>query len=212
MTVAKISPTGKHVVITGGASGIGLEIGRCLAERGAASLSIFDISQSALTVASDSLKALSSHTQIHTYQVDVTKYSEVLAAVQSAQQRCGRLDIVFANAGIGPGGKFADKTSEFYEKLISVNYMGVVHTLKAALPTLAKQDSGHVMVTNSLAGYAGVTGLSAYCASKFAVRGLVETLRLEFMGTNVHFHMACPGFTDTSMMQHSRATTLSIQS
>lgn len=52
-------------------------------------------------------------------------------------------------------GKFADKTPEFCEKLISVNYMGVVHTLKAVLPILAMQDSGHIMVTNSLAGYAG---------------------------------------------------------
>lgn len=85
MTTSKFQPAGKHVVITGGASGIGLEVGRCLADRGAASLSIFDISQSALSAASDKLKALSSDTKIHTYQVDVTKYSEVSGCLQSAR-------------------------------------------------------------------------------------------------------------------------------
>lgn len=67
----------KHVVITGGANGIGLEVGRCLVEQGAASLTILDISQPALSAACADLKAFGSHTQIHTYRADVSNYNEV---------------------------------------------------------------------------------------------------------------------------------------
>ncbi|KAK9803526.1 hypothetical protein WJX73_004013 [Symbiochloris irregularis] len=195
MKAAQFQPSDKHVVITGGASGIGLEICRSLAARGVASIAILDISLEALAAGEASLKGAGPI--IRTFRADVTSEAE---AVQAAHKQAGRLDIVFANAGIGPLGFMKDKDPTFYKKLMDVNYLGVVHTFKAALPIMLKQRSGHLVATNSVSGYAGAPGLSAYSASKYATRGLVESLRLELIGTGVHLHTTAPNFTATPMM------------
>ncbi|CAL8465071.1 g4606 [Coccomyxa elongata] len=91
-----------------------------------------------------------------------------------------------------------------WEKVNRINYMGVVCTLKAALPGMVARRRGRVIVTNSSGGFMGAAGISAYCASKFAVRGLLDSLRLELINTGVPVHMACPGFVNTTMIRQAQ--------
>ncbi|KAK9790752.1 hypothetical protein WJX73_000681 [Symbiochloris irregularis] len=170
---------GAHTIVTGAASGIGLELCKRLLTRSVASISLVDICETGLQAAANGLTATGTKAIIRTYVADISKEQEVQLTIQAVHKEFGGLDVVFANAGIGPGGRFMDMPCEHFDHLMNVNYMGVVHTLKAALPICLKQQSGKLVVTNSLGGYHGILGAPACCASKFATRGLVESLRLE---------------------------------
>ncbi|KAK9824074.1 hypothetical protein WJX72_007538 [[Myrmecia] bisecta] len=131
---------------------------------------------------------------------DVSKYFEVKEAVAEAQQQHGPVDIVFANAGISPcTALFVEGDIKLWEDVNSVNYLGVVYTLKAVLPGMVQRSSGHAVITCSLAGVVGGAAHSAYAASKFALRGLSDSIRAELLGTGVSLHLACPGWTDTPL-------------
>jgi NAD(P)-dependent dehydrogenase (short-subunit alcohol dehydrogenase family) len=111
---------------------------------------------------------------------------------------------VFNNAGVALSSSVADASPEDDEWLLSINLDGVVHGVRAFLPLLLEQDSGAIVNTSSVFGLAGIPHQSAYCASKFAVRGFTESLRHELVGTGVRAITIHPGGVKTNIVRNGR--------
>ena len=185
---------GCRVVITGGASGIGLAIARQLADRGC-QVVLADIDASALTICADERDTF------YTFVCDVTQQDALEALADFSWATLGGVDLVFANAGVGlPLRPLLDHTEAHARWVMEVNYFGVWHTLKTFGPRLIEQGSQcHVVVTgseNSIAVPAPLLG--AYNASKHAVLGLTETFDREtpdFLGVS----LLCPALVATNI-------------
>ena len=121
------------------------------------------------------------------------------AAFASVRNQLGPIDLVFANAGVGKPTLLDPINIADVEDMVRVNLMGVVYTLSAALPEMLTRKSGHLVAVSSLAGYRGLPGESAYCASKAAVNVYLDGLRAHLRGTGVQVTTACPGFVKTPM-------------
>jgi NAD(P)-dependent dehydrogenase (short-subunit alcohol dehydrogenase family) len=196
---------GKTAFVTGGASGIGLGMVRAFLAEGmrVAVADIHDPPQGALD-ASDVLSV----------RVDVTDRESVAVGVRHAVDRFGAVDVVCANAGIGGGGgAVADPSFEGWERVMAVNLDGVVNTVKATVPAMRERGmGGHVVITSSVAG---ITALpyehGAYTTSKFAVRGLGESLRLSLAEEGIGVSILCPGLTDTGILGSSSDETVEFQ-
>lgn len=186
--------SGKTAFITGAASGIGFGMARVFATEGMrvvlADINAPDLSQFAPGVAL-------------AVDVDVTDRESVEAGARVAIERFGAIDIVCANAGVGNGsGHVADPDDADWRRIMAVNLDGVVNTIKAIVPAMrARQRGGHVVITSSVAG---ITALpfeyGAYTTSKFAVRGLGESLRLSLAEEGIGVSILCPGLTDTAIL------------
>lgn len=186
--------TGKTAFITGGASGIGWGIARALHAEGAR-IVVADLNPAPAGVLPlDDLLSV---------RVDVTDRADVEAAAAAAVERFGAIDVVCANAGIGGGGAaVADPSRDQWDRVMAINLDGVVNTVKATVPGIRERArGGHVVVTSSVAG---VTALpfehGAYTTSKFAVRGLGESLRLSLAEEGIGVSVLCPGLTDTGIL------------
>ena len=185
---------GCRVVITGGASGIGLAIARQLADRGC-QIVLADIDAAALTICADERDTF------HTFTCDVTQQDALEALADFSWATLGGVDLVFANAGVGlPLRPLLDHTEAHARWVMEVNYFGVWHTLQTFGPRLIEQGSQcHVVVTgseNSIAVPAPLLG--AYNASKHAVLGLTETFDREtpdFLGVS----LLCPALVATNI-------------
>ena len=185
---------GCRVVITGGASGIGLAIARQLADRGC-QIVLADIDAAALTICADERYAF------HAFVCDVTQQEALEALADFSWATLGGVDLVFANAGVGlPLRPLLDHTEAHARWVMEVNYFGVWHTLQAFGPRFIEQGSQcHVVVTgseNSIAVPAPLLG--AYNASKHAVLGLTETFDREtpdFLGVS----LLCPALVATNI-------------
>jgi NADP-dependent 3-hydroxy acid dehydrogenase YdfG len=126
---------------------------------------------------------------------DVTEWSDVEALAQRALDAFGRIDVAFANAGTGGGSSFESDDPEAWRSMALINVYGAALTAKAVIPAL-KQSKGHLLLTGSLAGRKPAAG-SFYSATKFAVSGMGECLRMELQDTDVHVCVIEPGQTQT---------------
>jgi NAD(P)-dependent dehydrogenase (short-subunit alcohol dehydrogenase family) len=117
----------------------------------------------------------------------------------------GRLDVLFNNAGIGTGGQFADMAPEEADRLIAINFGGVVNGIYSALPLLRATPGSTILNTGSASGFYGVAGLAIYSATKFAVRGLTEALEIEFAKHDIKVRSLMPGFIDTPLLDQVAA-------
>jgi NAD(P)-dependent dehydrogenase (short-subunit alcohol dehydrogenase family) len=194
--------TGKVAVITGGASGIGKATAERLAAKGA-KLVLADIEAPALeaTVAEFAANGAS----VTGVVTDVADLSSVEALRDAALDAFGAVHIVFNNAGVG-GGTTITSTPAAWDWVLGVNVDGVAYGMATFLPLLLAQDEGHIVNTASLAGLGGVPGMGPYCASKFAVVGMSESLfyELALIKSNVHCSVLCPGFTKTRIHESDR--------
>ena len=193
---------GKTAVITGGASGIGLATATRLAASGA-NLVLGDIEEAPLDVAVKTLRE--DGAEVIGVRCDVAVLEDVEALRDAALAAYGAVHVVFNNAGVG-GGPTIGSPIELWRWVSSVNLDGVVHGLHAFLPLLLDQDEGHVVNTASLAGLGGVPGMGPYCATKFAVVGLSESLYFDLAarGSRVGVSVLCPGFVRTRIAESSR--------
>lgn len=193
---------GRTAVITGGASGIGLATATKLASLGAR-LVLGDVEEGPLEVAVKSLSA--DGASVVGVRCDVAQLDDVERLRDAALAAFGAVHVVFNNAGVG-GGPTIGSPIELWRWVSSVNLDGVVHGIHAFLPLLLDQDEGHVVNTASLAGLGGVPGMGPYCATKFAVVGLSESLfyDLALRHSSVGISVLCPGFVRTRIAESAR--------
>ena len=132
-------------------------------------------------------------------ELDVTSRESFSGFLRQVEQRLGPLDVLVNNAGIQPVGDFADERDAVTARALQVNLGGVALGCKLALERLRPRDSGHIVNIASGLGRTPMAGGVTYCASKYAVVGLTEALRLELEGTRVELHLVLPGLADTEM-------------
>lgn len=193
------SITGKVAVVTGAGSGIGRALALGLAERGAR-LALSDIDESRLAETVEAVKALGA--QVHAAALDVADRDAVEAYATAVAGHYGVVHQVYNNAGIaGASTTVLDTDYAVYDRVLSVNLLGVIHGTKAFLPHLIASGDGHLVNVSSLNGYLAQASLSAYCASKFAVRGFTEALRAEMTaaGHPVRVTVVHPGGVRTNI-------------
>ncbi len=127
-------------------------------------------------------------------EMDVTDSAAVERAMADAATHFGRIDIVLNNAGYGMLGTLEENTMEEFRQCVETNFFGTVLVCKAAVPWLRKQGAGHIINVTSAGGFRPVQGFSAYCAAKFAVEGLSETLGMELGPLGIHVTAVQPGY------------------
>ena len=188
-------PHSPHAIVTGAARGIGREIAATLTRAGAV--------VTALGRQRAPLEELVSKGDARFLAVaDVTDQAAVSAAIREAAAR-QPIDILIANAGAAESAAFAKSDAALFKRMMDVNFMGVVHSIQAVLPSMRERPFGRIVAISSTAGLKGYAYVSAYAAAKHAVVGLVRSLALELAATRVTVNAVCPGFTDTDIVAGS---------
>ncbi|MEX2205033.1 MAG: SDR family NAD(P)-dependent oxidoreductase [Myxococcota bacterium] len=188
-------------VVTGGAGGIGSAMARAFAARGA-KIVLADLDAANLAVVTKHLEA--SGAQVLGVPTDVTRRESVEALAEATLERFGAAHIVCNNAGIATFGPIASSTQKDWEFTMNVNFWGVVYGLQAFVPRLiAQRQGGHVINTASMAGLTGMSWLGVYCASKFAVVGLTESLLRELRPHEIGVSVLCPMVVETKINENS---------
>jgi NADP-dependent 3-hydroxy acid dehydrogenase YdfG len=195
----RTSLTGRPVMITGAASGIGRALARRLSGLGSP-VAIADVDESGLKETAGSLSG-----RVLTRVLDVRDAADVtLFADEVREWLPSPLAAVFNNAGVAVTSSVLDTVPEDDDWLWEINFHGVVNGTRAFLPILVEQDSGAIVNTSSVYGLVGVPYQSAYCAAKFAVRGFTDALRQELRGTGVSAVNVHPGGITTNIARNAR--------
>ena len=187
-------------VITGAGSGMGRCLAQGLAAEGAA-LALSDISEKGLR---ETVSLLQTKAKVTQHIVNVADESQVKAFAEQVQAQHGRATLLFNNAGVALLGHFEEFSLKDFRWLMDINFWGVVYGVTYFLPLLKKEKRAHIINTSSLLGLFGASGQSAYCASKFAVRGFTESLHHELAHTNVGVTCVHPGFVRTSIAKNAK--------
>jgi NAD(P)-dependent dehydrogenase (short-subunit alcohol dehydrogenase family) len=200
---------GSTAVITGAASGFGLEASRIAAREGM-NVVMADVQREALDAAAAEVRQLGA--QVLAQQLDVSKAADVEALGAVVKARFGAPNFVFNNAGVGAGGLIWEQTLKDWEWVIGVNLMGVAHGMRVFTPMMlaaAKADpayEGHIVNTASMAGLLNAPNMGVYNVTKHAVVSLSETLHhdLRLVTEQVHAHVLCPYFVATGIARSER--------
>lgn len=193
---------GRVAVVTGGASGIGAAMARAFAARGA-KLVLADLDASALAESEAELRE--GGAEVLGHRADVSDRASVAALADAVFERFGRAHLLCNNAGIATPGEIAKAPHSDWEYTMNVNFWGVVHGLEAFLPRMIEQgEGGHVVNTASMAGLVGMQWLGIYCASKFAVVGLTESLARELRPHGMGASVLCPMMVETNIGANSQ--------
>ncbi|WP_424767297.1 SDR family NAD(P)-dependent oxidoreductase [Paenibacillus sp. sgz302251] len=182
---------GKVIFISGASSGIGALTAVALAQKGAIPVLTGRNSDRLKEIAS----AIKGNCSI--YQMDVTDHEQVKQTVEAVITEYGKIDILLNNAGYGKFEHFAAMPVEDFEEMMDTNYMGIVRCTKAVVPHMLKQGSGHIVNIASMAGKIGSAKSTAYTATKHAVLGFTNSLRMELREHGIHVSAVNPGPIDT---------------
>ena len=191
--------SGKRVVITGATSGIGLLLAKRLAASGA---TVVGWGRNEEAIASVREEAEERGWNLSMTRCDVSSKEEISASAARVLDSLGGVDVLVNNAGVTSGGKWiTDLTDEEISRSVDVNLLAHFWTVRAFLPAMLQQNSGHIVTVSSVAGIMGVAGLSDYCASKFGAFGLAESLRFELskIDSRVSTTIVCPSYIDNGM-------------
>jgi short-subunit dehydrogenase len=187
---------GKVVIITGASSGIGKACAIEFAKRGAnivlaarQYIKLCEISQE-----------INDKYQVKTLavRVDVSLEDDCKELISQTMSTMGRIDILINNAGISMRALFKDLDIEVLKQVMDINFWGTVYCTKYALPEILNHE-GSIVGVSSIAGFKGLPGRTGYSASKFAMNGFLEALRVENLKNNLHVMLACPGFTASNI-------------
>lgn len=196
------------MLITGGASGIGRIMGRICLEKGASNLIVWDINQANIDKTEAELsdvksaEAGGSKGQIHSYIVNVSDPQAIKSAYEKVKSEVGEVDILVNCAGIVRGNNTFDKqTVQDIDLTMDINANAPMYVALAVLPDMLRRDRGHICNIASAAGMLGVPKLSVYCASKWAVIGWTESMRVELKQARSHVRVTsvAPYFINTGM-------------
>ena len=182
----------KVALVTGASRGVGYATARALATRGARVV-ITARGERRLEESRKKLAELGA--DVESVSGDVADWDDAQRMVRAATDRFGQLDILVNNAGVSMRGPFQDLSPEVCAQTIGTNLLGSVYLSRAAVDALV-ESRGHVVFISSIAGLFGMPGASTYCASKGALTGLCESLRLELMPLGVHLGVVYLGFTE----------------
>jgi len=187
-------PDRKVAIVTGASSGIGRHTAVALAGRGYLVYAAARKADLLREVADACRQAGGEGRAVAT---DVADPAQVELLVQTAVGEAGRIDVMVNNAGFGVHARVAETSAEQMRRIFDVNFFGVFHGCKAVAPVMIAQRSGHIFNVSSVIGKRGTPFNGAYCATKFAVCGLTDSLRVEMKPYNVRVTCVCPGLTDT---------------
>jgi 3-dehydrosphinganine reductase len=191
---------GAHALITGGSKGIGLALGEELAARGAA-VTVLARGAADLAAARAALRAAAAAAgrapRALALAADTTDAAALAAALAEAEAAFGPVDTLVACAGLAIPGLFVEQPLADFERQVSVNYLGAVRAVKAALPGMLARRRGRVVLVSSPLCTAGFAGYASYAPTKAALRALGDCLRSELQGTGVRVAVAYPPDTDT---------------
>ena len=192
---------GKAAFITGGASGIGLAMGRAFAEAGM-KVMLADIEAEPLARAVESLLGIG---DVQGVACDVTDPASLDRAADATLAAFGRVHILCNNAGVAGGSGLDDISIDTWRWVLDVNLMGVVHGVRSVLPHIrAHGEGGHIVNTASFAGFVSGLGFSPYAASKFAVVNMSEGLALQLEPLGIGVSVLCPGYVRTRISDSAR--------
>ena len=186
----------KVIIITGASSGIGEETAKVLAANGA------KVVLSARR--EDRLQKLAAEIGENAAYLksDVSNPDDMAALVKLAKEKFGRVDVLFANAGIMPAGNMSELNVKSWMDMIDINVKGVLYAMAAVLPEFTAQKNGHIIVTSSRAGTKSVPGNAVYCGTKHFVRAMLDSFRSESImeGTNIRTTTIYPGAIKTELL------------
>jgi NAD(P)-dependent dehydrogenase (short-subunit alcohol dehydrogenase family) len=179
--------------VTGASKGLGLALVRLLLSSG------FKVAATSRNVG-ELEKIIGSHPDLLPLQVDLTTGESVKEAVRTAIGRFGRLDVIANNAGYSLFGSMEEVSEAEFRQSLDVNVVGPVNVIRAVMPYLRKQGSGHIINISSLAGYKGYGNAGSYCTAKFAIVGLSESLAEEVKAFGIKVTVVAPGYFRTSFL------------
>ena len=185
---------GKHALITGGGTGIGLAIAKALAEAGA---------EVTITGRRKDVLDKVAGGRIHALTMDVADEASVVDGFASAVAERGPIAICVANAGIAEGKALHKMDMDFWRKVIEINLDGAYLTMREAMKSMTGLDYGRIIAVASIAGIKGLRGAPAYTASKHGMIGLIRGLSEDYMGSPITFNAICPGYVDTAIVSEN---------
>jgi len=194
---------GRRVFLTGGSSGIGAALAKLLVESGA---QVFLVArdEDRLRSHARSLEPLASDSggAVHFSRLDITRRGDIDPVVSQARKAMGGVDTLINNAGIVGVASFVDTPEALFDAIVATNYVGTIDVTRACMTDLLQADDASVITVCSLAGVAGIYGYTAYCSTKYAIRGFMECLRQELLGTRVAVSVSYPADVETPLLAH----------
>lgn len=190
--------TRKHVLVTGGSSGIGLAAAEEIARRGA-HVTLVARDEARLEAASRRVASAAADDSQRTHRVaaDVADWEQVASAVEEATSVVGPVDVLLACAGYCTPRRFVDASPDELRGQVETNLMGTMHVARAVAPSMVERGAGHIVLVSSMGGIMGIYGYGAYSPSKFGVMGLAEVLRSELKPHGIGVTVVCPPNVDT---------------
>lgn len=188
---------GKHALVTGGGTGIGLAIAQALVVEGA-HVTITGRRQEVLDeVATEGMTGMA---------MDVRDEADVVAKIAAAVEARGPIQICVANAGVAEGKSVHKTTMEFWRNMMATNLDGAFLTIRECLTSMRQTDWGRVITVSSIAGVRGLKGAACYSASKHGLIGLTRALSADYAGSQITFNALCPGYVDTPIIERNTAS------
>jgi 2-hydroxycyclohexanecarboxyl-CoA dehydrogenase len=194
---------GKVALVTGAAQGIGRAIAMRLAAEGAR-VGVADIAAETAAQTANEISQSGPGSAVAVY-LDVTRLSSAVDAVTQVEREVGPINILVNNAGWDKVEPFVESESETWDKVIAVNYRGLIHCCKAVVPLMRQRGAGKIVSISSDAGRVGSSGEAVYAGCKGAVIAFSKTLARELARDNINVNVVCPGPTETALLRNAMA-------